>query len=178
MIDCPSCSNEVPQGAPRCKHCFSDLTEHWDGPVSRGNPLLPVILLSLLLAGVSFWVWDHVSNQQQLGAMVIDKDGERVVLVYTSTFSEPTTNQIAFSEIKEIELHAARKTLQGVGSEVLLVTTLAPPDDRIMVDESNDAILMNSAKNLAKKIGNEKDGDKPIVETGDKGPGGELEKAL
>ena len=30
MIDCPSCSNEVPQGAPRCKHCFSDLTEHWE----------------------------------------------------------------------------------------------------------------------------------------------------
>lgn len=56
MTDCPVCKNEVPKLAPRCKHCFSDLTEHWTGGRKTGNPLIPVIILGLLFVAAGSWL--------------------------------------------------------------------------------------------------------------------------
>jgi hypothetical protein len=149
MIDCPSCSNEVPHGAPRCKHCFSDLTEHWAAPSHNRNAMLPVFLLAILLAGVGFGVWNQVQFQGQLGMSVVDPRGERVILVYTSTTSEPDVKQLNFSEINAVELHIS-DSIQGATQEVILVTS----DESVTIEKSHGSVpLLPSAETLAHQIG-------------------------
>jgi hypothetical protein len=149
MIDCPSCNNEVPHGAPRCKHCFSDLTEHWAKPTSKGNPMLPVFLLALLLVGVGLGVWNQVQFQGQLGMSVVDPREERVILVYTSTTSEPDVKQLNFSDIKAVELHIS-DSMQGASQEIILVTG----EESVTIEKSTgSAPLLPSADTLAHQIG-------------------------
>ena len=149
MIDCPSCSNEVPQGAPRCKHCFSDLTEHWEKPTSKGNAMLPVFLLALLLIGVGLGVWNQVQFQGQLGMSVVDPREERVILVYTSTTSEPNVKQLNFSDISAVELHVS-DTLQGASQEIILVGS----GESVTIEKSTGSSpLLPSAETLAHQIG-------------------------
>ena len=149
MIDCPSCSNEVPHGAPRCKHCFSDLTEHWAKPTGKGNPMLPVFLLAVLLVGVGLGVWNQVQFQGQLGMSVVDPREERVILVYTSTTSEPDVKQLDFSAINAVELHIA-DSIQGASQEVVLVSG----GESITIEKSHGTTsLRPSAETLAHQIG-------------------------
>ena len=149
MIDCPSCHNEVPVGAPRCKHCFSDLTEHWAGPTRGGNPLLPVFILAVLLGVVSMGVWNQVQFQGQLGMSVVDPREERVILVYTSTTSEANVKQLAFANIKAVELHLS-DSMQGANQEILLVTS----DESVTLEKSTgNTPLLPSAETLAHQIG-------------------------
>ena len=149
MIDCPFCNNEVPVGAPRCKHCFSDLTEHWAGPSRSGNPLLPVFILALLLGLVGAGVWNQVQFQGQLGMWQVDPREERVILVYTSTTAEANVKQLAFSDIKAVELHLS-DSMQGASQEILLVTA----DESVTVEKSQgNNPLLPSAETLAHQIG-------------------------
>jgi len=152
MIDCPSCNNEVPHGAPRCKHCFSDLVEHWAGPARGGNPLLPVFLLAILVLGVGLAVWNQVQFQGQLGMSVVDPREERVILVYTSTTSEPDVKQLAFSEINAVELHLS-DSMQGASQEVILI---AGKEEVTIEKSTGNTPLLPSAETLAHQVGVEK----------------------
>lgn len=148
MMDCPSCSNEVPHGAPRCKHCFSDLTQHWEGATSGGNPMIPVILLAGLLAAASYGVWAQIGSQGQLGMSVVDPREERVLLVYTSTLSDPTITQLPFSQLSGVELHS-KATMQGGTWELFLLAG----DERISIDKSAEHTLEPAAETLAHQVG-------------------------
>ncbi len=147
MTDCPVCKNEVPKGAPRCKHCFSDLVEHWaGGPEGGGNPLLPVILLGLVFFACGSWVYWTVQHQDQLGQVTVDPREERVVVVYTSTHTEPTTRQVYFSDVASIEMEANQNFLGGNQWLVYLVTTSG---ERILINRSRTTPLEAYASNIA-----------------------------
>jgi len=146
MTDCPVCKNEVPQGAPRCKHCFSDLVEHWSGGQRTTNPLWGVIILGVVFAVALSWVYYTINNQEQLGQVTLDPKEERVVLVYTSTRSDPTTRQIYFRDVASIELEANQNF---VGGNQWLVYLVLNDGDRVLVNRSRAAGLEAYAQNLA-----------------------------
>ena len=148
MTDCPVCSNEVPLGAPRCKHCFSDLAPYWDGSArkrSRG-PVVGVALLLLLFIAVGSWAYYTVFNRTQLGLVTIDPELERIVLVYTSTTAQPTTKQIKFPEVASIEMEAGQYFLGGSHWSVFVVTTTG---ERVLVNRSESVPLEQYANNIA-----------------------------
>ena len=148
MTDCPVCNNEVPLGAPRCKHCFSDLAAYWDGSSRKKTrgPLIGVTLLLLLFLAAGFWVYYSVFNRTQLGLVTIDPELERIVLVYTSTNAEPTTNQIRFGEVASIEMEAGAYFLGGNHWSVYVVTT---GGERVLVNRSEEVPLESYANNIA-----------------------------
>ena len=146
MTDCPVCKNEVPRGAPRCKHCFSDLVEHWSGGQTGNNPLWGVIVLGLVFAVASSWVYYTINNQEQLGQVTVDPKEERIVLVYTSTKDEPTTRQIYYDQVASIEMEANQNFVGGNQWMVYLVTT---DGERVLVNRSRSQGLEAYASNLA-----------------------------
>ena len=169
MIDCPHCNNEVPQGAPRCKHCFSDLQEYWEGPSRKGNPMLPVFLLAVVLTGVGFGVWNQVKFQGQLGMSVVDPREERVLLVYTSTTEPANVQALPFSQISGVELHHSG-SMQGASQEVILVTG----EQSITIEKSRENhSLLPSAETLAHQIGAGK-----VKVVGEVGEGGAIKGAF
>ena len=145
MTDCPVCKNEVPRGAPRCKHCFSDLTEHWSGGQGGSNPLWGVIVLGLVFAVASSWVYYTINNQEQLGQVTVDPKEQRIVLVYTSTTNDPTTRQLYFNDVSGIEMEANQNFVGGNQWLVYLVTT---DGERVLVNRSRDQGLEAYATNL------------------------------
>jgi len=147
MIDCPFCRNEVPAGAPRCKDCFNDLSEH--KPVRVKGLLVGVILLALVFGAAGMWSWRHHYNHGQLGNAVVDKDESRIVLVYTSTMSRPSTRQLAFDEISGVELVARDFVLAGSMWEVFLVTTTS---ERILMKLSTKKSLESYAASIAQQL--------------------------
>ncbi|MEE2830520.1 MAG: hypothetical protein VX498_15130 [Myxococcota bacterium] len=152
MMDCPHCNNEVPLGAPRCKHCFSELTEHWEGSSSAKRPLAAVALMTLLLIGVSSWVWTNLSEQGQIGMWTIDGRENRVVLVYTSTNSEPSVRQVPFEAISRVEMEH-HGTMQGATWDIYLVTRDGKDEERIPLAHSDDLPLTETAQNIASQVG-------------------------
>jgi len=111
--------------------------------------MLPVFLLAVLLVGVGLGVWNQVQLQGQLGMSVVDPREERVILVYTSTTSEPDVKQLDFSAINAVELHIA-DSIQGASQEVVLVSG----GESITIEKSHGTTsLRPSAETLAHQIG-------------------------
>lgn len=120
MQDCPSCGNEIPVSATRCKYCFHDLTEDKESR-KVGGVLVGVLLLALIFVAAGFWTYNSVFDQSQLGNVTIDPKERRVVLVYTSLGKEPTTRQIPFDKVSSVEMLASQNLLAGNQYEVFLV---------------------------------------------------------
>ena len=146
MFDCPFCGNEVPTGAHRCKECFNDLTDV--ATVSLRGPIIGVILLALVLGAAGMWSWNTRYNQGQLGNAVVDQSHNRVVLIYTSTASQPETRQINFSDIASVEMEARDFILAGSIWEVFLVTS---SNERVLLKTSLKASLETYAATIAQQ---------------------------
>jgi len=147
MIDCPFCRNEVPAGAPRCKDCFNDLSEY--KPVQIKGLVVGVILLALVFGAAGMWSWQTHYNHGQLGNAIVDKDQNRVVLIYTSTMSRPSTQQLAFDDIASVELVARDFVLAGSMWEVFLVTSNS---ERILMKLSTKKSLESYAASIAQQL--------------------------
>ncbi len=146
MTDCPVCNNEVPERAPRCKHCFSDLAEHWQGGPSGSNPIWGVLLLGLVFLASGSAVYHQLSSQDQLGQVTVDPKEERIVLVYTSTRKEPETLQIEFSEVASIEMEANQNFL---GGNQWLVYVVQTDGTRVLINRSREHALDSYASDIA-----------------------------
>ena len=90
MQDCPSCGNEIPVSATRCKYCFHDLSADEASNKRAGGVLVGVLLLVLVFVAAGFWTYNSVFDQEQLGNVTIDPKERRIVLVYTGFGKEPT----------------------------------------------------------------------------------------
>ena len=111
--------------------------------------MIPVVLLAALLDATSFGVWNQVQFQGQLGMSVVDPREERVILVYTSTTSEPNVKQLNFSDISAVELHIS-DSIQGAHQKVILVTA----NESVTIETSRGTTpLRPSAETLANQIG-------------------------
>lgn len=148
MIDCPVCKNEVPLGAPRCKHCFSDLSEHWEGTnLPRiGGLVVALVVLTLILGTTVGWAWQKVHVRSQLGLVTMDPREQRVVLVYTHSDKPPTTRQVAYRDIASIEMEGVQQPMGGNVWSVFAVTTVG---ERVLLNRSKAAPLDGYANSVA-----------------------------
>ena len=146
MQDCPSCGNEIPVSATRCKYCFHDLSED-DAPKKSGGMLVGVLLLLLVFVAAGFWTFQSVFDQEQLGNVTFDPKEQRVVLVYTGFGKEPTTRQVDFSQVASVEMQAGQYLLGGNHYEVYLVLN---DGEKVLINRSTEATLEDYANTVAK----------------------------
>jgi len=145
MRDCPSCGNEIPVAATRCKYCFADLSVR-DEP--RNNaPFVGLLLLALVVVAAGWWAYSSMYGGTQLGNVTLDPSENRVVLVYTAIGKDPTTRQVSFDEITGVEMQANESPLGGIIFEVYL---LVQGGERLLINRSTGETLEAYAGTVAK----------------------------
>jgi len=147
MQDCPSCGNEIPVSATRCKYCFHDLSADEASNKRAGGVLVGVLLLVLVFVAAGFWTYNSVFDQEQLGNVTIDPKERRIVLVYTGFGKEPTTRQVGFDEVASVEMQAGQFLLGGNFYEVSLVLNDA---EKVLINKSTEGSLEDYANTVAK----------------------------
>jgi hypothetical protein len=146
MRDCPFCGNEVPLGAARCKHCFSDLAA--GGAPPKSNPFVFMLLLGLVLLAVGGYMAQGDLNQSHLGNVTVDVREKRIVMVHVGRGKEPRTEQVFWNDIAHLETVANERSLGGVFWEVFAVKN---GGERVLLNRS-EGELKGYAANLAKRI--------------------------
>jgi len=146
MQDCPSCGNEIPVGATRCKHCFHDLSVEKEQK-KAGGAIVGVLLLALIFVAAGFWTFQSVFDQTQLGNVTIDPKERRVVLVYTSLGEDPSTRQIGFEQVASVEMQAGQYLMGGNHYEVFLVLN---DGEKVLINKSTEGRLEDYANTVAK----------------------------
>jgi hypothetical protein len=146
MQDCPSCGNEIPVSATRCKHCFHDLSED-EAPKKSSGALMGVLVMLLVFIAVGGWMYQSVFNTNQLGNVTIDPKEQRVVLVYTALGEDPSTRQIPFDDVASVEMQAGSYLIGGFHYEVYLVLR---DGDKVLINKSTGGTLEDYANTVAK----------------------------
>jgi hypothetical protein len=160
---CPSCNEDVPVAAPRCKHCFHDFTE---APQKKGRGLvgfLGMLAAMAVLAAGTFWFVNERAGQEMI---VIDEETSSIV--FTTKYSDRTeTDRVNFDEVTSVEL------VMGGSEATWEVAILTLDGERHVVNLSDDKSLHGYAEHIAAVM------DKPLVEKnnrrgfGDLGTGGQ-----
>ena len=159
---CPSCQEDVPVAAPRCKHCFHDFSE--EPPKRSGSfvGLLGLLATMAVIGAVTFW---FVSNRAGQENIVVDESTSSIV--FTTKYSDRMeTDRINFDEVANVEL------VMGGGEATWVVNVVTNSGDRRAIKLSDDASLKGYAEHIAAVM------DKPLVENseargfGDLGSGG------
>lgn len=160
---CPSCQEEVPTAAPRCKHCFHDFTEA--PPKKSGGPiaLLGMLAVMALIAAGVFYL-----KGQRPGAESVLVDAETASVIFTTKYKDRTeTDRVNFDQVANVEMVTGGK---GARYQIVLVTLSG---DRYVLESSDSKPLSGQAEHYAAVI------DKPLVEKneargfGDLGTGGQ-----
>lgn len=131
MRDCPFCGNEVPLGASRCKHCFSDLAANAGG--RKSNPFTFLLVLGLILLAVGGWMAQSNVNQSHLGNVTVDVREKRIVMVHVGSGMLPRTEQVFWDDIAHLETVAEERSLGGEFWEVRAVKN---GGERILLNRS------------------------------------------
>ncbi|MCP4804853.1 MAG: hypothetical protein GY884_05840 [Proteobacteria bacterium] len=163
--NCPSCHEDVPAAAPRCKHCFHDFTdEEAAAPKGRGLVgLLGLIAAMCVMGALTFWFVSGRAGQEMI---VIDEETSSIV--FTTKYSDHTeTDRVRFDEVSSVEV------VMGDGEATWEVAVVTLNGERRVVNLSDDKNLKGYAEHIAAVM------DKPLVEKseargfGDLGTGGQ-----
>ena len=135
---CPSCGEEVPAAANRCKECFHDFTE--DAPAKTSGPIILLATLAAMavVAALTFFV---VSQRPLDQRILVDEETESVV--WTTTYrTGPVTERLRWDEIVKIE----HVTTSGGAHEIIALTNTG---DRKVIERSEGNPLRANAEHYA-----------------------------
>lgn len=159
---CPSCLEDVPAAAPRCKHCFHDFSE---APPRKSNGLVGLLGLLAAMAVIGAGTFWFVSNRSAQENIVVDESTASIV--FTMKYSDRMeTERIGFDEVAQVEL------VMGGGEATWVVNVVTNDGERKAIKLSDDSSLKGYAEHIAAVM------DKPLVENskargfGDLGSGG------
>ncbi len=141
---CPSCMEDVPVDASRCKHCFHDFTEE---PVVKKNGLLGLMTLLAamgIIGAATFWFTS--THQFQQAPTRLDVETQQIIIT-TVTKDGPHVTRVSYGEVARIEY-----VLKGEDfmHEVVAVTRTG---ERHLIEASKTKPLAGTAETYAGMIG-------------------------
>ena len=145
---CPSCGEQVPSVATRCKHCFYDFTEE---PAKKGmSGLMGLLLLVAVLAVVGAGTFYWLSGRNVTTKAVADEQA-RMIFITKKSVQGTSTESVDFDDVARIEyvVGGDRDTF-----EVAVITT----DGRRVLYNYSDQAIKGDAQTLSEMTG------KPLTE--------------
>ena len=141
---CPSCMEDVPVVASRCKHCFHDFTE---APPKKKNGLLGLMIL-LALMGVTGAGFIYASNKQMVVQAETKLDGETQQIIITHiTKDERKVTLVPYADVARVEY------VLGGDDYLHEVVVVTAKGERHMIDASEHKPLGGLAEVRARQIG-------------------------
>ncbi len=145
---CPSCSEDVPVAATRCKHCFHDFTEQ---PVKKGSTMLLMLgfLLAMAVTGAGTFAYIFHFNSQD--NVVVDAETQSIVFTRTSA-SKTETERLTFAEVTKLE------HVTGGDDSMFEVVAITTTGERYVINQSDEGPLQGYAEHISAIM------DKPMEE--------------
>lgn len=145
--NCPSCGEEVPAQAPRCKHCFHDFSVS-DKKSSGG--LVGLLAMFAVMAAIGAGVFWYAGERQAQEYIVIDEETHSIV--FTTQYADrKETDRLNFDQVTQVEL------VKGGSAGTWEVAVQVVDGSRRTIKVSNDTDLSSYALKVSSLVG------KPLI---------------
>lgn len=143
---CPSCGEEVPVVAARCKSCFHDFNEE---PVQDKGGMMGLLVLFAAMAMVGMGVFWYLHTQVAAERVVVEEETQTIIITRKSAAKTEAT-RVAFNDVTRVEY--------VLGGETAMYEIVAVGVDgkRYVVQASDDSPLDGRAEHVARTM------DKPF----------------
>jgi hypothetical protein len=139
---CPSCGEEVPVVAARCKSCFYDFNEE---PEQRKSGMMGLLVLFAAMALVGMSVFYYLHTQVAAERVVVEEETQTIIITRKSAAKTEAT-RIKFADITRIEYVLGGKTATY---EIVAVTS---DGNRYVVKASDDSPLDGPAEQVSRTV--------------------------
>lgn len=139
---CPSCGDDVPIVAARCKSCFHDFNEE---PETQKNGTMGLLVLFAAMALVGAGVFYYLHTQVAAERVVVEEETQTIIITRKSAAKTEAT-RIDFADITRIEYVLGGETATY---EIVAVTT---DDKRYVVKASDDSPLDGHAEQVSRTV--------------------------
>lgn len=143
---CPSCGEEVPVVAARCKSCFFDFNEE---PEAEKSGMMGLLVLFAAMALVGMGVFWYLHTQVAAERVVVEEETQSIIITRKSAAKTEAT-RIPFSEVTRVEYVLGGDTAQYE------IVAVGINGDRYVVQASDDSPLDGRAEHVARTM------DKPF----------------
>jgi len=143
---CPSCGEEVPVVAARCKSCFFDFNEE---PAASKGGMMGLLVLFAAMALVGMGVFWYLHTQVAAERVVVEEETQTIIITRKSAAKTEAT-RVAFGDVTRIEY------VLGGDSALYEVVAVTNSDDRYVIQSSDDSPLDVRAEHIARTM------EKPI----------------
>ena len=139
---CPSCSEEVPVVAARCKSCFYDFNE---GPAESKSGSMGLLVLFAAMSLVGFSVFWYLNTQVAAERVVVEEETQTIIITRKSAAKTEAT-RVSFEDISRIEY--------VLGGETALYEIVAVGKDgtRHIIQSSEDSQLDGRAEHVSRTM--------------------------
>jgi len=139
---CPSCSEEIPVVAARCKSCFYDFNE--EPTASKGGNMgLLVLFAAMSLVGFSvFW---YLNTQVAAERVVIEEETQTIIITRKSA-SKTEATRVSFKDVQKIEY------VLGGDSALYEIVAVGHDGSRHIIQSSDDSQLDGRAEQVSRTM--------------------------
>lgn len=143
---CPSCNEDVPIVAARCKHCFHNFDDD-NAPAKKSAMGLLVLLAAMVAVGSGvFW---YLHTQVAAERVVIEEESQSIIITRKSA-SKTEATRVAFAEVTKVEY------VLGGEDALYEVVAVTANGERYIIQASEDTPLDGQAELIARTM------DKPM----------------
>jgi len=139
---CPSCGEEVPVVAARCKSCFFDFNEE---PEAESSGMLGMLGLLAIMAVIGMGVFWYINTQFAAERVVVEESTQTIIITRTSAEKIEAT-RVPFSDVTRIEY------VLGGDTALYEIVAVGANGDRHVVQASDDKTLDVQAEVVARTM--------------------------
>ena len=139
---CPSCGEEVPVVATRCKSCFYDFNEQ---PEAESSGMLGILGLLATMAVIGMGVFWYLHTQVAAERVVVEEETQSIIITRKSAAKTEAT-RVPFSEVTRVEY------VLGGDTALYEIVAVGINGDRYVVQASNDKPLDGRAEHVARTM--------------------------
>ncbi len=139
---CPSCAEEVPVVAARCKSCFFDFNEE---PEANKGGMMGLLLLFAAMALVGMGVFWYLHTQVAAERVVVEEETQTIIITRKSAAKTEAT-RVAFGDVTRVEY------VLGGDTALYEIVAVTGDDERYVIQASDDSPLDVRAEHISRTM--------------------------